>query len=541
MIALLAAAGLLAACGGAPAKPAASAAPAATASAAASASKTMTVALWSAPDTFNPITAQTGYDDSVIGLMFDTLVWESPDQTFHPLLASSWQASPDGKTFTFHINPKANWTDGQPVTSADVQYTLDQDSNPQIPAQYGSLVSLLVGSTTQGKNVDPGKPLAGIRIINAKTFQLLTKGPTDINTLLSDIGVNIFIAPKHAVTGVAPQNFAKAPFYQHPTITDGPYEFVKYVNSQYVQLKPNPNYYLGAPKLDQLIVKVVPPTSMLAELRDGEIDATMVPGESDVPLQDWPAIKSLANVKQDPVPGFTTQYVLVNTARPYLKNPVVREALTMAINRQEIVTALLKGEGQIAVGPIDPLFKYADTSLKPYPYDPAKAKAMLKAAGFPFSQPLQLLVPTGNQIRQESAPLIQQNLQAIGLTVNLQQYDFATMLANATKGNYDLALVGSTFGADPSLSASWFSCGGSLNRTKFCNATVDKLYQEGLQTASFTKRKAIYDQLQQIIYKDAPMIFLYNANGLMAYNTSVDTAAIPDAYGMQQGWLWGVQ
>ncbi len=473
--------------------------------------------------------------------MFDTLVWESPDQTFHPLLASSWQASPDGKTFTFHINPNANWTDGKPVTSSDVQYTLDQDSNPQIPAQYGSLVSLLVGSTTQGKNVDPSQPLAGIKIINPKTFELITKGPTDINTLLSDIGVNIFIAPEHAVTGVAPSAFARTPFYQHPTITDGPYEFVKYVNSQYVQLKRNPHYYLGAPKLDQLFVRVVPPTSMLAELRDGEIDATMVPGESDVPLQDWPAIKSLPNVKQDPVPGFTTQYVLVNTARPYLKNPQVREALTMAINRQEIVTQLLKGEGQIAVGPIDPLFKYADASLKPYPYDPAKAKSMLQAAGFPFSQPLQLLVPTGNEIRQESAPLIQQNLQAIGLTVNLQQYDFATMLANATKGNYDLALVGSTFGADPSLSASWFSCGGSLNRTKFCNAQVDQLYQEGLQTASFTKRKAIYDQLQQIIYKDAPMIFLYNADGLMAYNTRVDSAAIPDAYGMQQGWLWGVQ
>ena len=501
----------------------------------------MTVALWSAPDTFNPITAQTGYDDSVIALMFDTLVWESPDQNFHPLLASSWETSPDGKTFTFHINPKANWTDGKPVTSADVVYTLDQDSNPDIPAQYGSLVSLLVGSTSQGKNLDPSQPLAGIKVIDAKTFQLLTKGPTDINTMLSDIGVNIYIAPEHAVTGVAPADFAKTPFYQHPTITDGPYEFVKYENSQYVQLKPNPNYYQGAPKLDQLFVRVVPPTSMLAELRGDQIDATMVPGESDVPLQDWPAVATLPNVKQDSVPGFTTQYVLVNTARPYLKDPAVREALTLAINRQEIVDQLLKGQGQIAVGPVDPLFKYADKSLKPYPFDPTKAKAMLQAAHFPFSQPLQLLVPTGNQIRQESAPLIQQNLEAIGLTVNLQQFDFATMLANATKGNYDLALVGSTFGADPSLTAAWLSCKGSLNRTKYCNPQVDQLYQQGLQTSDFTQRKAIYDQLQQIVYHDAPMIFLYNANGLMAYNTRVDSAAIPNAYGMQQGWLWGVQ
>jgi peptide/nickel transport system substrate-binding protein len=503
--------------------------------------RTLSAGFWSAPDSFNGVTAQSGYDDSVIALMFDTLVWQSPDQQFHPLLASSWDVSPDYKTFTFHLNPNAKWTDGQPVTASDVAYTMQINADPKVPAAYGTFMSVLQGTNAQGQSENPSQPLPGVKVVDDHTVQLLTKQPTDPTQLLSSIGTNIFILPQHVLKDVADTDFAKAPFFQDPNVSDGPYEFVKYVTSQYVQLKPNPGYYLGAPKLDQLFVKVVPATSMLAELRDGSVDATIAPGEADVPLQDWPSIASLPNVKQDPVPGTVIQFMMINTAKPYLQSAQVRQAITMAINRQEIVTQLLKGLGSVPIGPVNQLYKnWYDGNIQPWPYDPAKAKQMLQAANFPFSQQLTLLVPTGNQIRMESAPLIQQDLQAVGLNVKIQQYDFATMLSTAKAGNFDFALIGSGFGSDPSESALFFTCKGSLNYGKFCDPAIDKDYSDGNATAVTADRQRIYDDLQQRIHDEAPFVFLYDPNGLMAYNTRINQAAIPTAYGMQQSWLWDV-
>ncbi len=535
---------LLSACGSGAAPAATGSSTAQTTASAAPTTKTVSAEFWSAPDSFNCITASSGYDESICSLIWDTLVWLSPDQKIHPLLASSWSVSADSKTFTFHLNPNAKWTDGQPVTASDVAETLNISADPNVPAVYGSYLNILVGTNSSGQNTNPSQPLAGVKVVNPTTIQLITKQPTDPTEMLQTIGTGVWIYPAHILKNIPMSpisSFEKASYFQNPTVTDGPYEFVKYVNSQYVQLKPDPNYYLGAPKINQLFIKVVPATSVLADLRDGTVDATLSPGESDVPLQDWPSITSLPNVKQDPVTGTVTQFMWINTAKPYFKNPQVRQAITMAINRNEIVTDLLKGQGYVPIGPVAKLYTtWYDKSIQPWPYDPTKAKQMLQAANFPFSQQLTLLVPTGNQIRMESAPLIQQDLQAVGLNVKIQQMDFATMLATDRKGNFDFSLVGSGFGSDPSQFATFFACNGALNYGKFCDPKVDQAFAAGNATASTSARQTAYDTLQQTIYQDAPYVFLYTPDGLMAYNTALNSAAIPNAYGMQQPWLWDI-
>ncbi len=533
---------LVAACGGA-ATPVATGSPSAaktSGSATGTAGKTLSIEVWSAFDSFNPITAQSGYDDSAISLMYDSLDWQSPDGKFHPLLASSWDISPDSKTYTFHINPQAEWTDGQPVTASDVAYTLQLMADPKVPTKLGSYLSPLAGTNGSGQSVDPTKPLAGVKVINSKTFELLMKQPTDPNLLLSTLGNGIYIVPQHVLQSVPDTAFVKASFFQDPTVSDGPFKFVKYVNSQYLQLAANTSYYLGKPPVSTLYVQIVPPTSILPELRDGEIDATLSPGESDVPLQDWPSLTTLSNVKQDPVPGTTTQFMMINTAKPYLASAKVRDAIAMAINVPELVTALLKGQGAVANGPTLPLnATYYDRSLQPWPFDPTKAKQMLQAANFPFSQPLKLLVPTGNQIRQESGPLIQQDLQAVGLNVQIQQYDFATSLAQTKAGNFDFSLIGG-FTVDPAGNAIYFACGAPLDYGKFCDPNLDKLFQASDSTAVVSQRQKINDEIQQTLHDEAPFVFLYTPDGLMAYNTRVNEAAVPTAYGMLEPWLWDV-
>ncbi|HVB11351.1 MAG TPA: ABC transporter substrate-binding protein [Bacillota bacterium] len=533
-ISALTIAALLVACGGA----AAPATSPATTTAPVRPAKQLSIAIWSAPDTLNPVVAQTGYDQDIIGPMYDTLVWESPDQQFHPLLAASWDVSSDSRTFTFHLDPKATWTDGQPVTSADVAYTLQLNTDPAIPSTLGSYMSMIQGTDAQGHSLDPAQPLAGVSTPDANTIQIQTKTPIDPYMLLYNIAALMYVVPQHALKSIAPADFAKAPVFQNPQVTDGPYKFVKYVTSQYAELAANASYHLGKPPIDTVYIKIVPPTSMLAELRDGEIDVAV----NNIPLQDWPTVATLPNVKQDPVSGLGAQFVVINTARPYLASPAVRDAIAMAIDRQAIVSDLLKGEGTVPTGPFASFYTtYYDTSLKAIPYDTAGAKAALAAAGFPANQALSLLVPTGDQIRMETGPLLQQDLQAAGLNVQIRQYDFGTMIAQVEKGNFDFALVGSSYANDPLRSSLFFTCKGSLNLSKFCDPLVDQAYQQATSTSDAAARKAAYDRLQEELQKQEPFVFLYDANGLLAYNTRVMGTAIPNAYGMQQPWHWDVK
>ncbi len=424
------------------------------------------------------------------------------------------------------------------MTAADVAYTIELNTDPAIPSTLGSYMSLLVGTDSQGHNLAPGAPPAGVHVIDPHTIALQTKAPVDPYMVLYNIASIMYVVPQHALQAITPKAFAKAPVFQDPKVTDGPFTFVKYVTGQYAELAANPNYDMGRPKVDEVFIKIVPPTSMLAELRDGEIDVTA----NNVPLQDWPTIATLPNVKQDPVPGLGAQFMVINTARPYLASAAVREAIATAINRQAIVSDLLKGLGQVPVGPFASFYKtYYDAALKPYTFNTAAAKAALAAAHFPFRQPLTLDVPTGDQIRMETGPLLQQNLQAAGLNVQIQQYDFGTMIAQVEKGNYDFALIGSGYANDPLRSSLFFTCKGSLNLDHFCDPIVDHAYQQATSTTNPAVRKSAYDTLQAELQKQEPYVFLYQADGLLAYNTRVGGTAIPDAYGMQEPWLWEVR
>lgn len=508
---------------------------------------TLRIAMQSAPDSLNPVTAQSTYDLSVYGMMFQTLAWQSPDQKFHPLLASSWQVSPSGTVFTFHINPKARWTNGKPVTAQDVAFTVQLNTNPNIPAVNGNYMDILQGTNASGQNLNPSAPPTGVKIVNSSTFEFITKAPTTVYDVLYTIGVNVAIVPDQPpISTMSATEFTKTTYFNAPKVTDGPFELAKTSPNQYYIFKANQHFFMGKPKLAQVDVEIVPPTSLLAEFRSGAIDVTMGPGLADIPLTDWSTVSTLPNVKADPVPGNTVQFMAINTAKPYLKSAAVRRAIEMAIDRKVMVTQLLKGQGQVIQYPFNPAYQYFDKSLPPYPaYSAAAAKSILIQNHFPFSQPLTLLVPTGNAVRQESGPLIQQNLEAIGLKVNIQQYDFGTVISQVMKGKYDFVLMGTSGIDTPLLSPIFYECTAALNINSFCDPTMDKAYAQATSTNDPAKIQASYDVVQQQLEQQMPYVYLYYPNGLMAYNSAVNRYAIPNEYGLmgyggQEPWLWNI-
>ncbi|MDF2658540.1 MAG: oligopeptide-binding protein AppA, partial [Paenibacillus sp.] len=207
----------------------------------------------------------------------------------------------------------------------------------------------------------------------------------------------------------------------------------------------------------------------------------------------------------------------------------VRQAIAYATNRQLIVDNLMKGDAEIFDSVYPSLSAYQNKSLKPTPFDPEKAKALLKEAGWDANKELDFVVPAGNLIREQSAQIIAENLKAVGIKTKISKYDFATVSQKSLKHEFDLLLTGMYMNIDPDSSAYYHSKGNS-NSPAYSNPEVDQLLEKGKSEADEKVRKQIYDQVQVIVQKDMPLLTLYYNPTLIAVNKRV-TKGEPRLFG----------
>jgi peptide/nickel transport system substrate-binding protein len=338
----------------------------------------------------------------------------------------------------------------------------------------------------------------------------------------------------------------KAAFATEPKVTSGPFLFVAGTMGESIEFKKNPNYFLGAPKIDRLFYKYLPQTSMLAALQSGEIDVTSAPGvNSDMQLQDWQSLANNQNVKGANVPGTAQDSGILNTAKAYLKDVRVRQALTMAVDRELLVKQVLGGAGSVAVSHINPLSPFYDKTLQAWPYDPAKAKSLLQEAGFPSNTELNLVTLAGRTTIAQSAQIIQQQFAAVGVKSKITSLEIAAFIAATQNGEFDLSFLPTTYSsaqgiADPGAGAHFFVCNGSAAYHKLCDPIIDKAYADGASTPVFEQRAAAYKTLQKQMHDQAPILFTYIRNGIPGYRARLNPSAQPTALGLVAPWHWDV-
>jgi peptide/nickel transport system substrate-binding protein len=473
----------------------------------------VSLAMWSAPNNFNPLNTDSSYGFTAIEIMFDSLVGTNDKGDYVPKLAEKWDVSPDFTTFTFHINPKANWHDGQPVTAKDIAYTINIISNKETATNRASQISLLVGTDADGKSANG--TVDGVKVIDNKTVQFITKKPVDPISVMEKIGTNIRFVPEHILKDTAPKDLAAHKMWREPTVGNGAFKFVKYATDQYIEYARNDNYYLGKPKLERLFLRIMPATTAVAALEKGEIDLTAGAGIGEIPISDWDKVQKLTNVNAVTFVSKGYQYMEFNHKQAFFKDPKVRQAFYYGVNRKLIVDTLLKGNGLALEGPYTPLYKYVNSTLKVREFDPVKAKQLLTEGGWDFNRELSLLVPTGNKVREQSGDIIVANLQQAGVKVKIQKMDFATMQARRKTGDYDMSLVGWSDILDPDVS-SQYRTGGVYNNGKYSNPKVDELMDLGIVTPEYNARKKVYDEFQSVIYNDPAAVILYSPNALVA-------------------------
>jgi len=466
----------------------------------AQAQKTLVVAIAADPTGFDPEAVLNNTSGFVMATIYDSLVKYKPGTVdVEPGLAQSWETSADGLTWTFHLRQGVKFHDGTPFNAPNYIKTVKRLLDKQDPD------SIFNTGPVEGMTDDTYGPVASYTALDDNTVQFKLKepsGPFPTNLAMVWSGV-----PSPAAVTKYKKDFRNNP------VGTGPYIFKEWRHGDQVVLDANPNYWGGKPKIDRIIFKVMPDAqAALLAAKRGDVHIL-----ADVSVQTVPAIKSDPNLVVVTQPGLTVSGIGLTAENKYFSDKRVRQALNYAVDKDTLNKTLYQGLAVAMVSPLPSSQWGFDETLKGYPYDPEKAKQLLKDAGYPDGFEVELLSyssPRGyNPAGAELAVAIQGYLAKIGVKANIRKQEMGAFLAEIRSGKYqNMFTVGwSGDNGDPdnflwSLFASPAMPVGDTSHYK--NPEVDKLLLQGRQISDHDKRIAIYKQAQKIILDDAPWIFV---------------------------------
>ncbi|MGW9126930.1 ABC transporter substrate-binding protein [Paenibacillus chitinolyticus] len=507
----------LSACGAPAASPASSPNPGGeTGKGANSGEKTVYIGIVNAPITLNQINDQgDSASDNVIALLNDSLLNLNEKFEFTPKLAESVETK-DNQTFVVKLNPSAKWNDGKPFTTADVVFTLQTALHPKVETYFK--LNFIEGLNNAGKLEEGKTEISGLKIIDDRTFEVRTKTPVDPLLFKERFGTKVFFLPKHILKDVPPEQIATHPYFQKPEVTIGAFKFANFVKGQYAEVVKNPNYYLPPAKLDKIFIKVLPAANLVAQLQTGEIHMNSLP-VGLIPITEYEKVKALPNVELTTSNPSIPPELFFNTAN--IGDARVRQAVAYAINRKLIVDQLLKGQGEVIDGGIPSYHPNFNKDIQTYPYDPDKAKKLLQEAKWDINKPIRFLIPVGNKVREQAADILAQNLQAVGLKVEVQKYDFATLIQKVRKKDFDLTIFNRDFYIEPSSYFTLYKSDSASNYYSYNNPKVDELITKGETESDPAKRRQIYNELQAVIHEDVPTLAVYSEKRLLAVSKDV--------------------
>ncbi len=501
---------------------------------------TLNLSMYSAPKgVFNPVVYEDQYDANVIGLVFNGLLKLGNQLEWVPDLADSYTVSPDNKTITFVLRKNVQWHDGKPFTAKDVAFTFKTILDPKYPGVRADDFMDLVGA--EEYKAGKAQDVPGIKIIGDHEISFTTKEP--MAPILERLAFPII--PEHVFTGSDLSKLMEHTATRMP-IGTGPYKFVGYKADQFVELTRNDQYFGGKPHIDKVIYKIVNQEVALGQLQNGEIDF------ADAKPADMKVLGNMKNVKLDEQPNFGYQFMGFNHRHEFLKDKRVRQAFMYATNRQAIVDKLLAGKGTIMNSHMPPVsWAYDAKALNDYKFDPAKAAALLAEAGFKDKNAdgyltrdgkvleFTLKYPTGNKVREQSATLIQDNLKSVGVKINLESMEFATMAKQVFDDrNADLWLMGWSLTLDPDPAGIFLVTPDNKwsQVTGWDSPQNKELIEKGVRVLKTEERKPIYSAWAKLINDELPYAFLYSENKIYAMSNRVKGWE-PDI----RGPLWNIE
>jgi peptide/nickel transport system substrate-binding protein len=487
--------------------------------------KIINIGVTYAPGTINPLSPTGEVATSVTGLMFLPLLEIDSNMEFQPMLADSIETS-DNKVFTIKINQDATWTDGQPVTSDDVIYTIKQMANPSVGSIYAYIFAMFEGFDEYGYITEGTQEVPGIVRIDDKTLQLVAKEEVSLITFNNSVARYLWTIPEHILKEIAPDQLVSSEFFLKPDVTNGPFTLISYDRDHYVQLAANEDYFKGAPEIDQLNFNVLQASQLYPRLKSGEIDFNL-PTLGILPSADYENVKALENVTTILEEPIANQYVYINES--VVPDPKTRLAFVYAINRQQIVDELLKGNGEVINGFFTSYSPYYDETLVPTEYNPEKAKQLLTESAWDSTKELTISVSSGDDTLAQAANIVAANLNAAGVKVKIKMTDFNTLINELYSMSYDLGILQYSFTpVDPYPDLSYLLQEGNVNG--YSNKEVNELLAQVKSEDEPAAVKELYARINKIAEVEVPMFSVYATRSLAAVSNRV-TGVTPRAYG----------
>lgn len=438
--------------------------------------------------------------DTVTGIIhyqiYDTLVKNDPKEGIVPSLAESWEISEDGKNITFLIRQGVKFQNGETMTTEDVAFSLNRAIGSSFTSSYTETMD-------HAEAIDDTHVVLYMKQAFGPVFQCLS-------------AACMGIVPKAYVEEVGDEGFADAP------VGTGPYKFVEWSSGEKITLEAFDEYWQGEPTIKDLSFMIMTDKNTAAiALESEEVDVLYAPSPADHSM-----LESLENVQFLKEDGSVYMWVVAfNNESEYFKNEKVRQAISYAVDRQEMVDGYLNGFGISTEMPIVPSVFGYDPSFKGNGYDLDKAKELLAEAGYPdgFTCTIKL---NQSSTYTEPAQILQAQLRKIGINLEFELEERAAFLQDVTTdANYDITLFMFTAGytdADYVLYGRLHSNNiGGTNYLKYSNPQVDKLLDQARSSTDEQERKELYYEISEYVRDEAPFIPLFSDNSCIAASSKL--------------------
>lgn len=470
-------------------------------------------------DTFFPPLSNSVTSSDIYSNIYWYLMRSEPDFiTFRPGLADSFSFSDDSLQVTFHIHPGVTWHDGAPFTAEDVVFAHGVCKSPEINWSSASWLD----------------HISNVEAVDSLTVRFTYDEPYMYQVLDANV---CYPLPKHLLGDVPYGEMGNHPIARSP-VGNGPFRFVSWRSGEEIVIEANPDFVRGRPHLNRIAFRIISEgTTLATQIQNGDVDLW----PRFTPPSFYPQFNTDADLVVHSYPGRSYTYIAWNRLDPLFEDKRVRQALTLASNRAEIVEALVYGQGQVGSQPLISTIWAHDPTIEPYPFDPDSARALLAAAGWADTDgdgirekdgrrlAFRIKTNTDNQLRVDIATVLQQQFRAVGADASPEPLEFNTFIEQLIGKEYQAAVGGWSVGIKPDMMPI-FGQGELFNFVSANDPQLERHIREAEVTRDMEGMKEILSQAQRIVVEEAYYTFLFQLNDLHAIDSRFQNVDM-NAYG----------
>lgn len=499
---------------------------------------TLIVGMVAPKGVFNPFYGETVYDQYVLRATFSAFMEIQKDGTYENSLAEKIDVSDDGLKYTYHLKPGIKYSDGTPMTVKDYAFALKVlcDGNYDGPSDMMS--AKIKGS--QEYHDGKAKDISGVKVIDDNTVEVTVLEPQA--TMKEGLG-SVWMAPEsYYGKGYKQGDMDSIKALNSKPIGSGQYVVTKFVPGQEVDLTANPDYFLGAPKVKNVVFKTTTDETKMAMLQTGETDMNNV----TVSEENVEELKSYGFLDVNIAPANLYGYCAFNIKQKKFQDVKVRQALTYGLNRKEIVEGYFGKYADVINIPESKVsWAYTNENINPYEFNMDKAKQLLDEAGWKVGADgirekdgekfkINFTGQADNKLVDALIPIMTQNYKELGINMVSETIDFNALMDKKDKGDFEMYFAAWGLTGDPDNTI--YITNGVQNKTGYSNKKVDDLMIKARKELNKDKRKELYKEVYQELNSDVPYIFMYQRKDMWAINSRLkgfDLAPYKDfSYGL---------